>query len=212
MRGPMARAIKLVFDIAFAMGSLIVLAPVLGVIALAIALESRGGVFFRQERLTLGARPFRVFKFRTMVKGAERMGAGLAVEKDDMRVTRVGNFLRATSLDELPQLLNMVKGEMSLIGPRALPVAYLERWDERQRRRLEVRAGLTGWAQIHGRNELPWPERLEMDVWYVENWSLGLDARIFVGTFAYLLSRRGVSDESGSVQEFQAPEQRESRS
>ncbi len=209
MRGPVARGIKAAFDLIFALGALIVLSPLLGLIALAIALESRGGVFFRQERLTRGGKPFRVFKFRTMVKGAERMGAGLAIEADDMRITRVGRLLRATSLDELPQLLNIVRGEMSLIGPRALPTSYLERWDERQRRRLEVKAGLTGWAQIHGRNELPWPERLEMDVWYVENWSLWLDVRIFWGTFAYLLSRRGVADESGAVQEFQAPEQRE---
>jgi len=210
MRGPVARAIKVAFDFVFALGSVIVLAPLLGLLALAIALESRGGVFFRQERLTQGARPFRVYKFRTMVKGAEKMGAGLAIEADDMRITRVGRLLRATSLDELPQLLNIVKGEMSLIGPRALPSSYLERWDERQRRRLEVKAGLTGWAQIHGRNELPWPERLEMDVWYVENWSLWLDARIFFGTFAYLISRRGVSNEAGGVQEFKSPDQGES--
>ena len=150
--------------------------------AVAIKLEDRGPVLYRQTRVGQDGRDFELLKLRTMVVGAETQGAGYAVNVGDSRITRVGAFLRRTSIDELPQLLNVVRGEMSLIGPRPTLRYQVERYDERQRRRLEVRPGITGWAQIHGRAELSWPERIELDVWYVEHRSPLVDLKILLRT------------------------------
>ena len=156
--------------------------PFLAASALAIKLEDRGPVLYRQQRVGQGGEEFELLKLRTMVVGAETKGAGLAVNRGDPRITKVGRLLRRLSLDELPQLWNVVRGEMSLIGPRPTLQYQVERYTDRQRRRLEVKPGITGWAQIHGRAKLPWEERIELDVWYVEHRSPWVDLRILLRT------------------------------
>lgn len=156
----------------------------LGLVALAVRIGEGRPVFFRQQRAGRGGIPFRILKFRTM-----RPGAGTDLE----RTTRLGNFLRRTSLDELPQLLNILKGDMALVGPRPLPVDYVPRYSPEQARRLEVRPGLTGWAQVNGRNALTWDEKFKLDVWYVEHQSAALDLRILFMTLATVLKRDGVN-------------------
>jgi len=160
----------------------VVSAPLLGLAAIAIKLEDGGPVLYRQERVGKDGVDFELLKLRTMVVDAERLGAGYAVDRGDPRITGVGRVLRKLSLDELPQLWNVVRGEMSVIGPRPTLRYQVERYDERQRRRLEVKPGLTGWAQIHGRATLPWAERIELDVWYVEHRTPRLDLRILART------------------------------
>jgi lipopolysaccharide/colanic/teichoic acid biosynthesis glycosyltransferase len=182
---------KRALDVLGASVGLTIGAPLLAASALAIRLEDGGAVFFRQERVGLDGRPFEVLKLRTMIVDAHTQGAGYAVDKGDSRITRVGNLLRRTSLDELPQLWNVLRGEMSLVGPRPTLSYQVEQYTERQRRRLEVRPGLTGWAQVNGRASLSWPERIELDVWYVEHRSLALDLRILLRTASVLL-RPGV--------------------
>jgi lipopolysaccharide/colanic/teichoic acid biosynthesis glycosyltransferase len=182
---------KRALDIVGASVGLTISAPLLAASALAIRLEDRGPVFFRQERVGLDGRPFEVLKLRTMIVDAHTQGAGYAIDKGDSRITRAGNLLRRTSLDELPQLWNVLRGEMSLVGPRPTLSYQVEQYTERQRRRLEVRPGLTGWAQVNGRASLSWPERIELDVWYVEHRSLALDLRILLRT-ALVLLRPGV--------------------
>jgi lipopolysaccharide/colanic/teichoic acid biosynthesis glycosyltransferase len=184
-----AERIKRAIDVVGAAAGLALAAPILALAACAIKLEDRGPVLFRQMRLGRGAQQFAVLKLRTMTVDAERQRSDGVVEADDPRITRIGSLLRRTAADELPQLWHVLRGDMSLVGPRPVPPPHLERYNERQRRRLEVRPGLTGWAQIHGRAALPWPERLELDVWYVENRSLALDARILARTAGVLLRR-----------------------
>jgi lipopolysaccharide/colanic/teichoic acid biosynthesis glycosyltransferase len=174
-------------DIAGAGIGLAVAAPALAAAAIAIKLEDGGPVFYRQRRVGLRGDEFELLKLRTMVVGAERLGAGFAVNRGDRRITRVGRVLRRLSLDELPQLWNVVRGDMSLIGPRPTLAYQVERYTERQRRRLEVKPGLTGWAQVHGRAALPWDERIELDVWYVEHRSPWLDLKILLRTPLALL-------------------------
>ncbi len=145
-------------------------------------LEDGGPVLYRQRRVGLDGREFELLKLRTMVVGAERIGAGYAIDRGDARITRVGRLLRRLSLDELPQLVNVLRGDMSLIGPRPTLAYQVERYTPRQRRRLEVKPGLTGWAQIHGRARLPWDERIELDVWYVEHRSPRIDLLILLRT------------------------------
>ncbi len=171
---------------------LILLLPLFGIIAVAIKIDDRGPVFFRQERAGKDGRIFRIYKFRSMVVGAEHKGAGVFVEENDSRITRVGKFLRHTSFDELPQLINVLKGEMSLVGPRPTLPYQVERYDARQRKRLTVKPGITGWAQVNGRNFLSWPERIELDLWYVDNWSLRLDFYIFVKTILVLFKQNNL--------------------
>jgi len=156
--------------------------PFLAAAAVAIKLEDGGPVLYRQTRVGLDGTDFELLKLRTMVVGAETQGAGFAVDRGDRRITRVGRLLRAASVDELPQLWNVLRGEMSLIGPRPTLRYQVEKYSARQRRRLEVRPGLTGWAQIHGRASLPWEERIEFDVWYVEHRSPAVDLKILVRT------------------------------
>jgi lipopolysaccharide/colanic/teichoic acid biosynthesis glycosyltransferase len=169
-------------DVAGAAVGLALASPALAAAAVAIKLEDGGPVFYRQRRVGLGGHEFELLKLRTMVVGAERMGAGFAVNRGDPRITRVGRLLRRLSLDELPQLWNVVRGDMSLVGPRPTLAYQVERYTERQRRRLEVKPGLTGWAQVHGRAALPWDERIELDVWYVEHRSPWLDLKILLRT------------------------------
>ena len=165
--------------------ALVVLSPFLLVTAVLIKLESRGPVIFKQERLGVRGVPFKIYRFGGMGGGAEKQGTGVYSFKGDKRVTRVGRFIRATSIDELPQLFNILKGDMSLIGPRPAltyhPWPY-EQYTEHQKRMFDVRPGMTGWAQVHGRKEVPWPERIELNVYYVEHLSLWLDMKIFFMT------------------------------
>jgi lipopolysaccharide/colanic/teichoic acid biosynthesis glycosyltransferase len=169
-------------DVAVAGFGLTLASPVLGLAALAIKLSDRGPVLYRQHRVGKDGADFELLKLRTMVVGAEKMGAGFAIDHGDARITRVGRLLRRISLDELPQLWNVLRGDMSIIGPRPTLRYQVERYTPRQRRRLEIRPGLTGWAQVNGRAELPWEERIELDVWYVEHRSPWLDLRILLRT------------------------------
>jgi lipopolysaccharide/colanic/teichoic acid biosynthesis glycosyltransferase len=184
-----AEIVRRAIDIVGAAAGLALAAPLLALAACAIKLEDRGPVLFRQMRLGRNAQHFEMVKLRTMTVDAERLRGDGVVEAGDPRITRVGELLRRTAVDELPQLWHVLRGDMSLVGPRPVPPPHLERYDERQRRRLEVKPGLTGWAQIHGRAALPWPERLELDVWYVEHRSLALDAQILARTAGVLLRR-----------------------
>ena len=168
--------------------ALVAASPLLAVAALAIKLEDGGPVFYRQTRVGKDGVDFDLLKLRTMVVGAETMGAGLAVNEGDSRITRTGRILRKLSLDELPQLWNVVRGEMSVIGPRPTLRYQVEKYDDHQRRRLDVRPGITGWAQIHGRATLPWAERIELDVWYVEHRSPRIDLKILARTPPALFS------------------------
>ncbi len=174
-------------DIAGASVGLALASPALALAALAIKLENGGPILYRQERVGRGGAPFELLKLRTMVVGAEQLGAGYAVNRGDTRITRAGRALRRLSLDELPQLWNVLRGDMSLIGPRPTLSYQVEQYSERQRRRLEVKPGLTGWAQIHGRAALPWDERIELDVWYVEHRSPLVDLKILLRTPLALL-------------------------
>ena len=169
-------------DLAVAGTALLVSAPLLGLAALAVKLEDGGPIFFRQSRVGKDGGDFELLKLRTMIVDAERQGAGFAVDRGDSRITAVGRLLRRTSLDELPQLWNVVRGDMSVIGPRPTLRYQVEQYTPHQRRRLEVKPGITGWAQIHGRAALPWPERIDLDVWYVEHRSTRLDLKILLRT------------------------------
>jgi lipopolysaccharide/colanic/teichoic acid biosynthesis glycosyltransferase len=190
-----AECVKTVVDRTAAAAALLVLAPVLAAVALAVRLDVGAPVLFRQRRPGRFGEPFALIKFRTM-----RDGDGT----DGERLTRLGRFLRASSLDELPELWNVLRGEMSLVGPRPLLTQYLGRYDDEQARRHSVRPGLTGWAQVNGRNAVDWEERLAMDVWYVDHRSLGLDARIVWRTIFAVVARRGINAPgSDSMHEFQ---------
>jgi lipopolysaccharide/colanic/teichoic acid biosynthesis glycosyltransferase len=179
-------------DLVVASLVLLVTAPVLALAAILIKLESRGPVFYRQRRVGLHGEPFDLWKLRTMVPGAETMGAGIYVVEGDPRITRTGRLLRRFSLDELPNLINVLRGELAMVGPRPTVQEQVDRYTERQRRRLEVKPGITGWAQINGRTSLPWPERIELDVWYVEHRSLWLDLRILGRTMRMLATGHGL--------------------
>ena len=184
--------IRRALDILASGGALLVTAPVMALAMIAIRLESPGSVVYRQRRVGKDGRPFDVFKLRTMVDGAEHLGAGLAVNAGDTRITRVGALLRRTSLDELPNLVNVLRGDMSLIGPRPTLPVQVAQYTERQRRRLSVKPGITGWAQVNGRAALPWPERIELDLWYVEHRSLMLDLKILARTARMVLAGQGL--------------------
>jgi lipopolysaccharide/colanic/teichoic acid biosynthesis glycosyltransferase len=187
-------------DIALAGGTLILASPLLALAAIAIKLEDGGPVLYRQTRVGRDGSDFELLKLRTMVVGAETMGAGLSVNRGDSRITRSGRLLRKLSLDELPQLWNVVRGEMSCIGPRPTLRYQVEQYDERQRHRLDIKPGITGWAQINGRASLPWSDRIELDVWYVEHRSPSLDLRILART-PFALFRGTYKGETGGWRE-----------
>lgn len=184
------RAVKVAFDRAAAAGGLLAVSPVLVVVYLAIRVRMGAPVFFTQERPGLGGRPFRVVKFRTMLGTRGPDGKLLP---DSERLTRLGRFLRATSLDELPQLWNVLRGDLSLVGPRPLLMQYLPRYTPEQARRHDVLPGITGWAQVNGRNAISWEEKFALDVWYVDHWSLALDLKILAMTVARVFARSGIS-------------------
>jgi lipopolysaccharide/colanic/teichoic acid biosynthesis glycosyltransferase len=171
---------------------LVVTSPLLLAAVVSIRLESRGPALYRQRRVGKDGVSFELWKLRTMVPGAEEMGAGVYVLEGDPRITRVGRLLRRLSLDELPNLINVVRGDMAIVGPRPTIQDQVDRYTERQRRRLEVKPGITGWAQVNGRLTLPWPERIELDVWYVEHRSFLLDLRILAKTARLLLTGHGL--------------------
>ncbi|MGH2869801.1 MAG: sugar transferase [Solirubrobacteraceae bacterium] len=167
-------------------------APLVAALALAVRFESAGDPIYRQVRVGKDGQPFEIFKLRTMVSGAEFQGAGIALAQGDTRITRVGAFLRRYSLDELPNLWNVLRGEMAIVGPRPTVDSQVRQYTPRQWGRLAVRPGLTGWAQVNGRTSLPWPQRIELDLWYVEHRSLALDLRILVRTVGMVLSGAGL--------------------
>ncbi|HVL03561.1 MAG TPA: sugar transferase, partial [Acidimicrobiales bacterium] len=181
---------KRAFDLVVAVPALVVLSPVLAVVAVAVRIALGRPVLFRQERPGLHGRPFVIRKFRTMT---DRRDAHGRVLSDAERLTRFGRFLRHTSLDELPELLNVVEGTMSLVGPRPLLTSYLELYSPAQRGRHDVKPGITGWAQVHGRNALSWDEKFALDQWYVEHWTLALDVRILATTLVKMLKREGIT-------------------
>jgi lipopolysaccharide/colanic/teichoic acid biosynthesis glycosyltransferase len=189
---------KRLFDLALAIAALVLLAPVLLFVALLVLWRLGRPVLFHHERPGLGGKPFVLYKFRTMRDTRDPQGHLLPEEQ---RLTPLGLWLRSTSLDELPELYNVLRGDMSLVGPRPLLVQYLERYNPTQARRHEVRPGLTGWAQVHGRNRLDWNERFERDVWYVDHVGLGLDLEVLFRTFWVLLKREGVTPPGQVVSE-----------
>jgi lipopolysaccharide/colanic/teichoic acid biosynthesis glycosyltransferase len=188
MREPLRR----IFDVLVAGAVLAVTSPLVALAIVAIRLESKGHPIYRQHRVGKDGAPFDVLKLRTMVSGAEKMGAGLAVDDGDSRITRVGAILRRLSIDELPNLVNVLKGEMSIIGPRPTVPVQVAQYTDRQRGRLALKPGITGWAQVNGRASLPWPERIELDLWYVEHASLALDIRILWLTARMLVTGHGL--------------------
>jgi lipopolysaccharide/colanic/teichoic acid biosynthesis glycosyltransferase len=180
------------FDVLVAGSALAVTSPVLLVAIIAVRLESHGHPIYRQRRIGRDGRPFDVLKLRTMVQGAEGMGAGMAVNEGDPRITRVGAILRRYSIDELPNLVNVLRGEMSIIGPRPTIPVQVEQYTERQRGRLALKPGITGWAQVNGRASLPWSERIELDLWYIEHRSWRLDLQILAKTLRVLFQGAGL--------------------
>lgn len=197
------RTLKRILDILISLAALLLLAPVLLAIASLVRIKLGAPVLFRQARPGRFGRVFTLWKFRTMTAERDRQGR---LCPDEMRLTPFGRLLRATSLDELPELWNVLRGDMSLVGPRPLLVEYLPRYTREEARRHEVRPGLTGWAQIHGRNATSWEERLRLDVWYVDHRSLGLDIRILWRTLAVAMRREGISAPGeATMQEFRPP-------
>jgi lipopolysaccharide/colanic/teichoic acid biosynthesis glycosyltransferase len=180
------------FDLLISLIAAVLTAPAVAVLIAAIRLESPGHPIYTQTRAGRDGRPFEIYKLRTMVQGAEFIGAGLAIQEGDERITALGRFLRRYSLDELPNLWNVVRGEMSIVGPRPTLPVQVEQYTPRQRGRLTVKPGITGWAQINGRASLPWHERIELDLWYVEHRSLALEVQILVRTAQLVLSGQGL--------------------
>ena len=191
-----SRAIKRVVDIVGASVGIILLAPVMLAVALLVLLTMGRPVLFRQQRPGLRGKPFTLYKFRTMRDARTASGELLP---DDLRLTTFGKWLRSTSLDELPELFNVLKGEMSLVGPRPLLMEYLPRYSPEQARRHEVKPGITGWAQVNGRNALSWEEKFRLDVWYVDHWNLWLDVKILLLTIWKVLKREGISAEGSAT-------------
>jgi lipopolysaccharide/colanic/teichoic acid biosynthesis glycosyltransferase len=181
------------FDILVAAVALVVLSPILAIAAIAIKLGSPGPVIYRQRRIGRDGREFELLKLRTMVQGSDPVGIGVAIMRDDPRVTHAGRFLRRTSLDELPNLINVLRGEMAIVGPRPTIPAQVVDYTPHQKRRHEVRPGLTGWAQVQGRAGIPWEERIELDVEYVDRRSAALDLRILAKTVWLLITGHGLA-------------------
>jgi lipopolysaccharide/colanic/teichoic acid biosynthesis glycosyltransferase len=189
--------VKRCFDLAGAAGLLILLAPLMLMVAVVIKLDSPGSIFFRQQRLGKDGQTFHIWKFRTMVDNAVNLGAGLVTFQKDPRINRVGAWLRKYRIDEVPQLLNILNGEMSLVGPRPLLPEYLHAYSQRDRRRLLVKPGATGWQQVNGGSQNTWDERITLDLWYVDNWSLWVDLKVMLRTIPILLKADTVYGKDG---------------
>ncbi len=188
----MPEPLRRLFDVLVSAAVLVLTSPIVALAILAIRLESKGHPIYRQHRVGKDGAPFDVLKLRTMVSGAEKMGAGLAVDDGDSRITRVGALLRRTSIDELPNLVNVLKGEMSIIGPRPTVPVQVAQYTDRQRGRLALKPGITGWAQVNGRASLPWPQRIELDLFYVEHATVALDLKILWLTARMLVTGHGL--------------------
>jgi lipopolysaccharide/colanic/teichoic acid biosynthesis glycosyltransferase len=195
--GGNALMLRRLFDLAVAAAALVISSPLLLLALIAVPLESRGSPIFRQRRVGLDGREFEVIKLRTMVSGAENLGAGLAVAENDDRITRLGALLRRSSVDELPNLINVLRGEMAIIGPRPTVSSQVEQYTPRQLGRLAVRPGITGWAQVNGRAGLPWDQRIELDLWYIENRSWKLDRQILRRSFSTVFGGEDLYREDG---------------
>ncbi len=195
--------IRRLFDVVASTALLIASAPVLLIAAVAVRVESRGPVIYRQRRVGRDGQPFQMLKLRTMVHGAESLGAGLAVNDGDWRITRVGALLRRTSLDELPNLVNVLRGEMSIIGPRPTLEVQVAQYTPRQRQRLAIRPGITGWAQVNGRAALSWSDRIELDLYYIEHRSVALDLKILLRTVKMVAGGSGVYKGDGGGWELE---------
>jgi sugar transferase EpsL len=185
--------IKRIFDTLISFFALIVLSPVLLLISIMVINKFGWPVFFTQTRPGYKGKPFKIIKFRTMTNEKDENGELLS---EELRITPFGMWLRSTSLDELPELVNVLKGEMSIVGPRPLLMEYLPLYDSYQKRRMDLKPGITGWAQVNGRNAIPWPEKFKMDIWYVDNQSLWLDIKIIFLTLKKVVSREGISHEN----------------
>ena len=183
---------KRILDLLLAAVSAVLSAPAIAILAVAIRLESPGHPIYRQTRVGKDGEEFQIYKLRTMVAGAESIGAGLAIQEGDDRITRLGAFVRRYSLDELPNLYNVLRGEMAIVGPRPTVPVQVQQYSERQRGRLSVKPGITGWAQVNGRASLPWDERIELDLWYVDHRSLALDLKILARSLRLVASGRGL--------------------
>ena len=195
--------IKRQVDFWGALIGLVILAIPFLIMGIAIKIDSKGPVFFRATRVGKDKKLFLMYKFRSMIKGAMNLGLRLAIAQNDFRITRVGSFLRKCSLDELPQLINVLKGEMSFVGPRPPLPHQVEKYTEWEKRRLEVRPGITGWAQVNGRNLLTWKERIKYDIWYVDNYSIGLDFKILFKTSFVLFSQKGLYGKEGITRDYE---------
>ena len=191
--------LKRIIDIISGVIGLIITSPLWLYVVIKIKTEDWGPVFFVQERVGRNGRLFRMYKFRSMVVGAEKKGLGVFVRTDDERITKIGKLIRKTSIDELPQLINVLKGEMSVVGPRPTLKYQVERYNKEQKRRLLVKPGITGWAQINGRNNMTWPEKIKLDLWYVDHWSIGLDLKIIFKTFLSVVKKEGIYSEEGII-------------
>ena len=203
MKKSIQRAIKEIFDFLMALIGLIILSPFFVIIAFLIVIDSKGPVFFKDKRCGRDGKIFTPYKFRTMIENAMDVGLGVEIARGDLRITKIGVFLRRWSLDEIPQLINVFKGEMSLIGPRPALPHQVEKYTEFEKRRLKVKPGITGWAQVNGRNLLSWKERIKLDVWYIENWSLWLDVKTLLMTPKVVLSRLGLYGKEGIVRDYE---------
>lgn len=189
---------KRLFDLMLSIPTLTVLLPVFFCISILVRFNLGSPVIFKQTRPGLGGNPFTIYKFRTMLNANDEYGNLLS---DSIRLTSFGKFLRATSLDELPELFNVLKGDMSIVGPRPLLMQYLDRYTPEQARRHEVRPGITGWAQVNGRNDISWEDKFKQDIWYVDNWSFALDLKIIVMTIYKILKRDGINQEGQATME-----------
>jgi len=195
--------IKRIFDILASGIALIVLIPIFAVIGIFIKLDSKGPVFFIQERAGKDGKVFRAYKLRTMVDNAEKIGLGYEIAKDDNRITRVGKYLR-WGIDELPQLINVFKGNMSMVGPRPALPHQIEKYTKKEKRRFEVKPGITGWALINGRNKLTWPEKIKLDILYIDHWSLWLDIKILFKTvWVVIFTREGIYGKDGVTRDYE---------
>ncbi|PKP62045.1 sugar transferase [Candidatus Atribacteria bacterium HGW-Atribacteria-1] len=194
--------LKRIIDVVVSGIGLIILFPIFIIVGIFIKLDSKGPVFFVQERAGKDGKIFKAYKLRTMVDNAEKKGLGFEVEKNDSRITCVGKYLR-WGIDELPQLINVFKGDMSLVGPRPALPYQVEKYSEREKRRLKVKPGITGWALINGRNILSWPERIKLDIWYIDHWSLWLDIKILFKTvWVVIFKREGIYGKDGVTRDY----------